>query len=462
MCTVGDNLFCTEFFQRFGGLTQGSGGIDHIVDQYTGTVFNITDDVHHFGNVGFRATLIDDGEAAVERLAVRPRPLHTAGIRRDDHGPFARQLLSLQLLLEDRSRKQVVEGDVEEALNLPGVQLDGEHPRRPGRAEEIRGKIVLFDVPMPEYDEAEMRAGYGDVVGFRVGGPAAVGAAGAIAMLLRSLTNDADSPPHTGMTRYEDDGPRIPAAAITVPDAERLHRMVDAGETVRVRLSMEAHDEGTRTSHNVIAEIPGTEAPDEYVIFGGHIDSWDVGQGAMDDGGGCVISMEALRLVRELGLRPRRTLRVVLWTNEENGTRGAKEYRASRVGDPARHFAAIESDGGVEAPWGFGVSVWENDDKDVDVARQDRVIDVVREIGRFLRSVDADSVRAGGGGADISPLMKQRVPGLALRTPMEEYWDIHHTHADTVDKVDPVALRKNVAAMAVMGYLLADLPGNLD
>jgi carboxypeptidase Q len=198
------------------------------------------------------------------------------------------------------------------------------------------------------------------------------------------------------------------------------------------------------------------------VVIGGHLDSWDVGQGAHDDGGGCVVAMEAARLISELGLRPRRTIRVVLWTNEENGTRGADAYRDAVTGELERPHAAIEADLGVEAPWGFGVSVWKGDDEAVDEPRQERVLAVVQEIGMLLRPVQADSTKIGGGGADIAPLMKGRVPGLALRTAMELYWDIHHSEADTVDKVDPEALQRNIAAMAVMAYVLADLPGRLD
>jgi carboxypeptidase Q len=172
--------------------------------------------------------------------------------------------------------------------------------------------------------------------------------------------------------------------------------------------------------------------------------------------------MEAARILLDLGIRPRRTVRVVLWTNEENGTAGAELYRDSLGDGVRRTFAAIESDGGVENPWGFGVSVWGNDERDVDHPRQARVLDVLEGIAPLLSPVGADSVAAGGGGADISPLMERGVPGIALRTPMDLYWDIHHTEGDTVDKIDPVALNRNVAAMAVMAWALADLPGPLD
>jgi carboxypeptidase Q len=225
---------------------------------------------------------------------------------------------------------------------------------------------------------------------------------------------------------------------------------------------MGAHTRPDAVSHNVLGEITGRELPNEIVAIGGHLDSWDVGQGAHDDGGGCVISMEAVRLMHELGIRPRRTVRVVLWTNEENGTAGADEYRRVAAQRREVHAAAIESDGGVEPPLGFGLTIRPrgSDDK-VDERRQKQALEQLLQFALWFAPFGADSLRDGGGGADIAPLMRDGVPGLALRTPMERYWDIHHSHADTVDKVDPEALRKNVAAMAVMAYLLAEMPQRL-
>jgi carboxypeptidase Q len=319
---------------------------------------------------------------------------------------------------------------------------------------EVRGRIVLFNAPFTTYSET---------VKYRYEGAVKAASKGALASLVRTIGRGTLRNPHTGaMKEYEEGAPRIPAAAISIEDALLIERLVQAGEDVRITLNMSARTLDDAESHNVIGEVEGRELPEEIVVIGGHLDSWDVGQGAHDDGGGCVVAMEAARLVKELGLRPRRTLRVVLWTNEENGTRGADAYCDSSGTAPAQHFAAIESDGGVENPWGFGVSVWQRGTEDADEARQSRVLASLQEIGGLLRSVAADSVAEGGGGADIAPLMKHGVPGLALRTSMELYWDIHHSEADTVDKINPESLRKNVAAMAVMGYVLADMPGPLD
>lgn len=197
-------------------------------------------------------------------------------------------------------------------------------------------------------------------------------------------------------------------------------------------------------------------------MVGGHLDSWDVGQGAHDDGGGCVISMEAVRLIHALGLRPRRTLRVVLWTNEENGLEGARTYRDSLGASVVDHVAAIESDGGVEPIRGFGVSATLEDGRSIDEPRQASVQARLKRIAPLLSGIGADEVLSRGGGADIGPLMKAGVPGIAHRTVMEMYFHVHHTRADAMDKVDPTELRKHVAAMAVLAYVLADMPERLD
>ena len=319
---------------------------------------------------------------------------------------------------------------------------------------DIEGRIVLWNAPFTTYSKTVM---------YRWEGAIRASERGAVASLVRSVGPRSLRTPHTGAMRAWEDGERaIPAAALTIEDTELIARLTERGETVRVQLLMQARFAQDAESHNVIGEIVGRESPEEIVVIGGHLDSWDVGQGAQDDGGGCVVSMEALHLMRELGLRPRRTVRVVLWTNEENGTRGADAYFESVKDGPERHVAAIESDGGVERPWGFGISVWKpGEDRDTDEERQERVLADLAAASRLLTPIGADSLRAGGGGADISPLMETGVPGLALRTPMETYWDIHHTAADTIDKIDPEAVRHNVAAMAVMAWVIADLPAPL-
>jgi carboxypeptidase Q len=270
--------------------------------------------------------------------------------------------------------------------------------------------------------------------------------------------------PHTGALSYKDSTvAQIPGAALTIEGTEMIARLRERGVPVRLQLKMQARNNPEKKlSHNVIGELRGSEKPDEVVVLGGHLDSWDVGQGAHDDGGGCVISMEALRLIHELGLRPRRTVRVVLWTNEESGLAGGQAYRDSLGATVEDHVAAIETDGGVERVRGFGASATLEDGKAIDGPRQERVQERLQQIAPLLKGLGADEVLPTGGGADIGPLMKAGVPGIAHRTVMEMYFHVHHTNADTMDKVDPMELRKNVAAMAVLTYVLADMPDRLD
>ena len=319
--------------------------------------------------------------------------------------------------------------------------------------DRVHGKIVLYDVPF---------AGYGPTVRYRAQGANRAAARGAVAALVRSVTPVSLQTPHTGvMAAYVDSLPRIPAAAVTIEDATMMHRLLARGEHVRVRLELGARTLPDTLSANVIGEIRGRERPDEVVVVGGHSDSWDVGSGAMDDGGGCVISMEAVRLIRTLGLRPRRTVRCVLWVNEENGTRGGLAYADSLGGRLTGHVAAIEADSGVERPVGFDVGVYHPGTGVPDSVQTAAAVARVQEIARLLAGLGADRIRAGGGGTDIDPLVKRGVPGIGHRTVGEHYFDWHHSPADMLDKVDPLELRKNVAALAVLVYVLADMPDAL-
>ncbi len=305
------------------------------------------------------------------------------------------------------------------------------------RADEARGKIVLFD---PDW------VNYGVTGAYRRQGAIAAARAGAVASLIRSVTPYSQQTPHTGSMSYADTVPPIPHAALTAEDARMLHRMQDRGERVFVRLKMEAQTLPDAPSRNAIAEIRGSELPNEVVVLGGHIDSWDVGQGAMDDGGGSVAAWEAVRLMQRLGMRPRRTVRVVLWTNEENGLRGANAYRDRHADELAHHVLAIESDGGVFKPSGFGFS------------GSDAAYAIVSEVGSLLDRIEAGTINRGGGGADIGPIMREGVPGMGLQVDGTRYFWYHHTDADTIDKLDPEEMARCVAAMAVMAYVVADLP----
>jgi len=308
--------------------------------------------------------------------------------------------------------------------------------------EQVRGKIVVYNAPY---------VNYGATVEYRLRGASRAARYGAVAALVRSITPVSLQTPHTGAMGYDPDQPKIPVAAVTIEVAEFLQRMNDRGDHPRLRLKMEAKFLPDAESANVIAEIKGSEKPDEVVLIGGHFDSWDVGQGAHDDGGGCIVAWETVRLLKELGLRPRRTIRVVLYTNEENGLRGGTAYHDAYKAEIAKHILAIESDSGVYRPEGFGLA-----ETAPLQARSN-----MREIAKLLSGIGADQIAADGGGADIGPMMREGVIGASLDVDGTHYFDIHHTPADTLDKVNPRELALCVATMAVMVYTVADMPESL-
>ena len=309
------------------------------------------------------------------------------------------------------------------------------------KASTVRGKIVLFNVPFTNY---------GETVRFRSAGPSRAARLGAVAMLIRSVGPAGLRTPHTGALQYSNDAPKIPSAAVSSEDADRIQRMADRGDRVVVKLSMQAHFEPDGESANVIGEIRGRELPNEVVVVSGHLDSWDVGAGATDDGGGCVVSWEALRILKKLNLRPRRTVRVVLWTNEENGGRGGLAYRDQHRAELANHVMMMESDSGVFRPLGFGFS------------GSDQAREKVRAIATLLSGIGADEVTPGGGGADITPATQEgRIPAMSLEVDGSKYFLIHHTPADTIDKIDPIEMAKCAATVGVMAYVVADLPERL-
>ena len=341
--------------------------------------------------------------------------------------------------------------------NLPMLGLGGSIATPPGgitadvfvvgsfsdltaKAAQASGKIVLYDVPFTNY---------GETVQYRARGAVAAAKVGAVGALVRSVTPYSQRTPHTGGMSYDSTVRRIPAAAITVEDAEMIHRLVDRGERVRVTLEMSAKTLPDAPSRNVMGELVGSEKPDELVVFGGHIDSWDVGRGAMDDGGGVVVAWEAVRLLKRLGLKPKRTIRVVGWTNEENGGRGGQAYRDAHRAEVDKHVLAIESDGGVFKPQGFSFT------------GSDAAVDMLKQIALLLNRIDAGAMVKGGGGADIGPIMALGVPGLGLNVDGTKYFWYHHTEADTIDKLDPNEMARCVAAMAVMAYVAADMPETL-
>jgi carboxypeptidase Q len=308
--------------------------------------------------------------------------------------------------------------------------------------EQVRGKIVVYNAPFTNY---------GATVAYRGGGASRAARYGAVAALVRSVTPVSLQSPHTGAMAYDEKQPKIPTAAITIEGAEMLQRMNDRGDHPTVRLKMDARFLPDAESANVIAEIRGSEKPDEVVLISGHFDSWDVGQGAHDDGGNCIAVWEALRIIKELKLKPRRTIRAVLYTNEENGLRGGNGYRDTHRAELAKHVLAIESDSGVYRPEGFGLAAT--------APPQARAN--LREIVKLLSGIRADRIAASGGGADIGPIMREGVLGASLDVDSTHYFDIHHTASDTLDKIDPQDLALCIAALAVVAYTVADMPAPL-
>jgi carboxypeptidase Q len=356
------------------------------------------------------------GEESLEMLAPVPRKLQMLGLGNSVGTPA-----------EGITAEAVVVRDFAELDRL---------------GEQVRGKIVVYNAPF---------VNYGATVAYRLQGASRAARYGAVAALVRSITPVSLQTPHTGAMSYDPNQPKIPTAAVTIEVAEYLQRMNDRGDHPRLRLKMEAKFLPDAESANVIAELKGSEKPDEVILIGGHFDSWDVGQGAHDDGGGCIVAWETVRLLKELGLKPRRTIRVVLYTNEENGTRGGNAYRDAHRAEIANHILAIESDSGVFRPEGFGLA-----ETAPLQARSN-----MREIAKLLSGIGADQIAASGGGADIGPLMREGVIGASLDVDGEHYFDIHHTPADTLDKVNPRELALCVATMAVMAYTVADMPESL-
>ena len=304
------------------------------------------------------------------------------------------------------------------------------------RSKKVKGKIILFNVPFETY---------GQTVNYRYAGASAAAKHGAVASLIRSIGPWSMNTPHTGVMKYEKNIRKIPHAALTMEDAMMLGRLHDRGEKIILKLEMEAKMAADRWSRNVIGQINGTTYPDEIIVVGGHIDSWDVGQGAHDDGGGCIAAWEAVRLIKELGLKPKRTIRCVMWTNEENGGKGNQAYRDMHMDELKNHVLAIESDGGVFAPEGFGFT------------GSDKAREIIADIHQLMKPIQAHTLSKGGRAADVSPLNDEGVPVMSLKVDGSKYFWYHHTNADTFDKVDFYEFNRCVAAMAIMSFIVADL-----
>lgn len=337
------------------------------------------------------------------------------------------------------------DGGIEaEVVQVPDVSIL--EKMDPAAAAKLKGRIVFINKRMERRKDG---SDYGPAVAGRGRGAALAGKLGAAAVLIRSVGTDQNRTPHTGAMRYEEGGPRIPAAALSNPDADLLEAQLASGKPVVFRLKLGARYLAEAESANVIGEIPGREKPDEVVLLGCHLDSWDLGTGAVDDGAGCAIMMEAARRIGELKQRPRRTVRVVLFANEELGLSGARAYAEAHAKELPKHVLAGESD------FGSG-KVWRIDSRVAPEALPafDAIAELLAPIGVERGDNEA------GGGADLIPMIPARVPVAGLNQDGTYYFDWHHTANDTLDKIDPKDLDQNVAAWATVAYGAAEMQGD--
>ena len=313
--------------------------------------------------------------------------------------------------------------------------------------DKVAGKIVLFNYRFDKQMAAENRAGeaYGEAVVYRSNGPSAAARQGAVGCLIRSVGGADYRLPHTGQTDYADDAPKIPAGAVTAEDADLIADLVRQGR-VKMKLVLTPQTLPDAESANVIGDIKGSEHPEQIIVISGHLDSWDLGTGAIDDGAGVAVSMEAANLIQKLHLKPKRTIRVIAWMNEENGSRGSKQYAKDHEKEISTHFAAMETDGGAGHPLGIN-------------------IEAKLEVKKMLAPVAAILQESGAGvlnlvehcGADIAPLEKAGVPAFSPIQDSRYYFNYHHSAADTLDKIVPKELAENSAVVAVAAYALANV-----
>jgi Zn-dependent M28 family amino/carboxypeptidase len=313
-------------------------------------------------------------------------------------------------------------------------------------AEKVKGKIVLFNYHFDEEMAMDGRAGeaYGEGVQYRSDGPVAAAKQGAVACLIRSVGGADYRLPHTGMTKYSGDVPKVPAAALAAEDAEMIAHLVQQG-AVKMKLVLTPQTLPDAESFNVIGDVKGSEHPEQIVIVSGHLDSWDLGRGAIDDGAGVAVSMEAANLVRKLGLHPKRTIRVIAWMNEENGTAGSKAYAADYAKEMPNHFAVMETDNGAGHPTGLNIK-WKPELKPM----LKPVAAILQECGAGLLTFSEHC------GADIEPMEKLGVPAFSPVQDSRFYFNYHHTAADTLDKIVPKELAENSAVVAVAAYAFAN------
>lgn len=352
--------------------------------------------------------------------------------------PFPQSLAGVALGGSIGTADEGIEADV-----LPVTDLDA---LRALARTEVEGRIVYIG---RRTERTRDGSGYAAAVRGRTEGASIASQLGAVAIVIRSIGTDSDRFAHTGTVSYTLNAPRIPAVALSHPDADLLERQLATGRAVTLRLRLSARDLPQRRSANVIGELIGADVPEEIVLLGAHLDSWDLGTGALDDGAGVAIVTEAVRLIRELELAPRRTLRVVLFANEEFGLSGATGYSVQNGADIDKHVLAMEADLGAGPVWRLETRV------------ADAALTGIAPIANLLKPL---GIERGGntadGGADIGPLRRLGVPVFELTHDATRYFDYHHTANDTLDKVDRKALDQAVAAYAAAAFLAANARGD--
>jgi carboxypeptidase Q len=308
---------------------------------------------------------------------------------------------------------------------------------------EVRGKIVFFNRPM-DRGQTEPFAAYGGAADQRVRGAVQAARHGGVAALVRSLTFRLDDFPHTGLMIYDEGIPRVPAAAVSTSDADALSALLKKGGPVSVRLKMSCRNVGPVESANVVGELAGTDHPEEIVLMGGHLDSWDLGTGAHDDGAGCAVSLEALRLIKDLGFRPKRTIRAVMFMDEEFGGTGGRYYVKDARRKHERHLLAMESDRGGFLPIGIAAG-----------RSEAGLLQRLRALNELFKPLGVTSFSPGGGGVDVGPLIEQGTVPAAVIPNAQTYFDVHHSALDVLERVHPRELELQAVIMAILAVIVA-------
>ena len=337
-------------------------------------------------------------------------------------------------------------GTGSKGIEAPVVEiLSFDELDRLGAKGDLKGKIVFFNRPMnPSF--IHTGAAYGDAGSQRTRGPAMASKYGAVGAIVRSLSLANDEHPHTGVTIYNDSFPAIPACAVSTKDADALSQLlkIKSAGVVKIFLRTTCQMLPDELSYNVIGELKGFEKPNEVILIGGHLDAWDNGDGAHDDGAGCVQSMEALRLLKKLNIKPKRTIRCVLFMNEENGVKGGLKYAEWAATNQEKHIAAIESDAGGFTPRGFNATA------------DEKKLNTLRNWQKLLKPYGIENIGSPGGGTDIGPLGKLGVPTIGFVPDSQRYFDYHHTAIDTFDKVNKRELELGAGCMSALVWLLSE------